>query len=353
MRLVTSWRIAVRSASFWSSSIFWFWTSWAGGDGFLVVRLDLAFEPPRLMRQPLRLVLGAPVLVGDGLLQGADGVDVGEALDAGDDVERVEIAGLVHGGRAPGEDVALPVELVSARLRSMRERTRRSVHGVELRLRLDQLLPHALQFGLQVRHLGRGCAGLLLQVEERGGGRRSRQRPRRLRRAPPEGGRAKPRRPLPCGAALLLHGWCLKGMDSSPTMSLPCVLTVRGIGPAGRFLTAGQAGARRRPGPRPSRRSRESLSEGSGGGRPTPPLPALQTLSVPASTAICRRTRPMGKDGGRARSPLDRRHSSKGCAAAGLRVSTLARCLPARSAARAPSPCGREGAADAEAGGAP
>ncbi len=29
MRLVTSWRIAVRSASFWSSSIFWFWTSCA------------------------------------------------------------------------------------------------------------------------------------------------------------------------------------------------------------------------------------------------------------------------------------------------------------------------------------
>ena len=29
MRLVTSWRIAVRSASFWSTSIFWFWTSCA------------------------------------------------------------------------------------------------------------------------------------------------------------------------------------------------------------------------------------------------------------------------------------------------------------------------------------
>ena len=29
MRLVTSWRIAERSASFWSSSIFWFWTSCA------------------------------------------------------------------------------------------------------------------------------------------------------------------------------------------------------------------------------------------------------------------------------------------------------------------------------------
>ena len=69
MRLVTSWRIAVRSASFWSSSIFWFWTSCAAAIGLLVVLLHLALQPPRLARQPLRLVLGPAVLVGDRPLQ--------------------------------------------------------------------------------------------------------------------------------------------------------------------------------------------------------------------------------------------------------------------------------------------
>ena len=139
-----------------------------------MVLLDLALEAPGLARQPLRLVLGLAVLVGDRPLQGAEGVDVGQALDAGEDVEPVEVAGLVEDRGALGEDRALQVEVLLGARQLAAGEAQALVDLVELGLGVGELLADGLQFLLQRGHLGARALRLLLQVEERRSGRRRR-----------------------------------------------------------------------------------------------------------------------------------------------------------------------------------
>ena len=205
----------------------------------------------------------------------------------------------------------------SARLSSMRERCRRWLTSSSFSCASIRRLAHGLQLVLQVRHLGARALGLLLQVVERGGGRRRGAPPRRpatsaARRTASSAAPAATRRGAASSCRSLWRGWTCLRRCRCPACSL-----LRGIGPAGRFLTAGQAGAPRRPVAGTSRRARESLSEGSRRDRPGGHR-AGRRSAFPSSRASVRRRRPPAAPPTRpprARAPWPARRRRRGSSA--------------------------------------
>ena len=205
MRLVTSWRIAERSASFWSSSIFWFWTScaaatasswscstWRSSRRASRASRCASFSDRRswsaIARCSERMVSMSARLW---MLERRSSQSRSPVL------YRVA-ARLARISRCRSS-------AFSARLRSMRERVQALVDLVELGLRLDQVVcPTVCSSVCRSGHLGARALGLLLQLEERGGGRRRRRgHGGRERQRREDARRAAPRRP-PRGAARLV-----------------------------------------------------------------------------------------------------------------------------------------------------
>ena len=231
MRLVTSWRIAVRSASAWSSSILRLWTFCSAAKA-CSRSFSTSFSSRRACRASccasFSLLRSWSAMLP---LQRAQGVDVREALQAGDDVQPVEPAGLVEQRRALGEDLALDVQVLLRAGEAGARGLQPLGDLVQLRLRSGEVVSGLLQVGLQVRHLGARALGLLLQVEERGGGRRRRSGHggrQRARRHDDHQDGAQRGRPAPSGRVLAAAGSWL--VCSRWPMSLPCALTAWGIG---------------------------------------------------------------------------------------------------------------------------
>ena len=241
MRLVTSWRIAVRSASFWSSSIFWFWTSWAAATAsswscstWRSSRRDS--RASRCASFSERRSWSAIACCSERMVSMSARLWM---LESRSNQSRSPVlyrvaARLARIWRCRSSSF-------SARLRSMRERVRRWLTSSSFGLRPDQVVADA-SAGRPAGPPSRCASAWPPSAARRGRGRPPRAaRPRRPRPPASRGTpRGAPRRPPRGGAAshaCIWGGWtCLR-----PCRCPAC--SASGIGPAGRFLTAGQAGA--------------------------------------------------------------------------------------------------------------
>ncbi len=241
MRLVTSWRIAVRSASFWSTSIFWFWTScaaataaWWSASTRRSSRRDS--RASRCASFSARRSWSAIACCSERMVSRSARLWMLEMMS---NQSRSPVLYMVAARLARIPRCASSAS--SALFRSMRERTRRWFTASSFACASTSFCPtlcsSLCRFAISARvRLASFCRSKSEgAAAARGAAAAARTSATRRK--------ASSAAPAVARRGLSVSRVSVRGVDACPTMSLPCVLTVRGIGPAGRFLTAGQAGA--------------------------------------------------------------------------------------------------------------